>query len=81
MLTNMILKLFLAHKLNKILRHVTFNFYIKKNSMKETRNLNIIFCQNGKSTRQKENNRHFQPVIGKIYCMKCDTILIKKNKS
>ena len=54
MLTNMILKFFLAHKLNKILRHVTFNFYIKENTMKETRNLNISFCQNGKSTREKK---------------------------
>ena len=52
MLTNMILNYFLAYKINKILRHVTFNFYIKENTMKETRNLNISFCQNGKSNQQ-----------------------------
>ena len=52
MLTNMILNYFLAYKLNRILRHVTFNFYIKENTMKETRNLNISFCQNGKSNQQ-----------------------------
>lgn len=48
----MILNYFLAYKINKILRHVTFNFYIKENTMKETRNLNISFCQNGKSNQQ-----------------------------
>ena len=52
MLTNMILNYFLAYKINKILRHVTFNFNIKENTMKETRNLNISFCQNGKSNQQ-----------------------------
>ena len=52
MLTNMILNYFLAYKINKILRHVTLNFHIKENIMKETRNLNISFCQNGKSTKQ-----------------------------
>ena len=54
MLTNMILNYLLAYKINRILRHVTFNFYIKENTMKETRNLNISFCQNGKSTQQTE---------------------------
>ena len=48
----MILNYFLAYKINKILRHVTFKIYIKENTMKETRNLNISFCQNGKSTQQ-----------------------------
>ena len=52
MLTNMILNYFLAYKINRKLRHVTFNFYIKENTMKKTRNLNISFCQNGKSTQQ-----------------------------
>ena len=52
MLTNMILNYFIAYKINKILRHVTLNFHIKENIMKETRNLNISFCQNGKSTKQ-----------------------------
>ena len=52
MLTNMLLNYFLAYMINRKLRHVTFNFYIKENIMKETRNLNISFCQNGKSTKQ-----------------------------
>ena len=26
----------------------------------------------------KENNRHFQPVNGRVYCMNCNTILLKK---
>ena len=52
MLTNMILNYFSAYKINEILRHVSFNFNIKENFMKETRNLNISFCQNGKSNQQ-----------------------------
>ena len=26
----------------------------------------------------KENNRHFQPVNGRVYCMNCSTVLLKK---
>ena len=52
MLTYLLLNLFLAYMINRKLRHVTFNFYIKENTMKETRNLNISFCQNGKSNQQ-----------------------------
>ena len=52
MLTDMILNYFSAYKINEILRHVSFNFNIKENFMKETRNLNISFCQNGKSNQQ-----------------------------
>ena len=69
------LRAFITNELNKLLaNNETIN--ISDRDYKEI--VNIVIQDLKEEFIVKENNRHFQPVNGRVYCMNCNTILLKK---
>ena len=71
------LRTFITNELNKLVaNNETIN--ISDRDYKEI--VNIVIKDLKENFIVKENNRHFQPVNGKVYCINCETILTEKNK-
>ena len=69
------LRTFLTNELNKLIEN---NETIDITDRDYNEIYNIVIKDLKGNFIVKENNRHFQPVNGKVYCMHCNILLLKK---
>lgn len=69
------LRTFVRNELNNLINN-TKTIDISDRDYKEI--VNIVIQDLKEEFIIKENNRHFQPVNSRVYCMNCSTVLLKK---
>ena len=69
------LRTFLTNELNKLIEN---NETIDITDRDYNEIYNIVINDLKGNFIVKENNRHFQPVNGKVYCLNCTTVLLKR---